>query len=211
MTRFVCEEVAAVGMAALDELEHNPPRGVAEYFEQQFDQLRINLQLPFTRDSLGILLVARGGITPLELADALGAAAWDVEDALRPLRRLLIGHERLSLLGAEHFRGALERRLGERETNRYRALLLAWCERYEAAGWPLETPAYALSNYAVLLREAGAREKLYRLPGAPWRRRRLAQTGSYAGYVDDLWLAREAAAEPPADLVEVVRALMRVG
>jgi hypothetical protein len=101
--------------------------------------------------------------------------------------------------------------LGERETNRYRALLLAWCERYEAAGWPLETPAYALSNYALLLREAGAREKLYRLSGAPWRRRRLAQTGSYAGYVDDLWFALEAAAEPPADLVEVVRASMRVG
>src|SRR5262249_18047709 len=146
MTRFVCEELASDGLEALVRLEKAPPKGAQAYFAQQMEQLRASAQYPLTRDILGVLLAALSGMTVEEVADALQASQWDVEPAIRPVRRFLIGRARLELMHA-YFRRELERQFGNREQRKYRTLLVEWCARYEREGWPEDTPDYVLSQY----------------------------------------------------------------
>ncbi len=98
MTRFVCEEVASNGLDALTKLEAEPPKGAQAYFAQQIEQLLANTQHPLTPDVLGVLLAALNSMKVEEIADVLKATQWDVEQAIRPIRRFLIGRERLEFM-----------------------------------------------------------------------------------------------------------------
>jgi hypothetical protein len=211
MTRFVSEEVASGGLDALVRLEKAPPRGAQAYFAQQMEQLRASSQYQLTRDVLSVLLVALGGMTTEELADALKAGVWVVGQAIQPVRRFLIGRERFELMHI-YFRRELERQFGSREQKNRSAMLLEWCTRYEKAGWPDDTPDYVLSNYVRHLQKNNDFEHIYRLISPAWMTRRWTQTHSYSGYVDDVFTTMEtAASEQPSNLFQQVRAAMLVG
>jgi hypothetical protein len=211
MTRFVCEEVASDGLNALTKLEKEPPKGAQAYFAQQIDQLRASAQYPLTRDILSVLLAALSGMTVGEIADVLKASPWDVEQAIRPVRRFLIGHERLELMHA-YFRRELERQFSIREQKQRAALLVEWCATYETEGWPEDTPHYVLSTYVAHLRKSNNSAHIYRLINPAWMKRRWTQTRSYSGYLDDVFNAMEAAiSEEPPNLFQQIRAASLVG
>jgi hypothetical protein len=94
--RFVCHDVARGGEQALATLERESPQGVRDYFSWQLLQLKSRA----SRDGnvawslLELLVAARGGMTPQELADVLDVPSHVVDSTLKPLRRFLQGAPR---------------------------------------------------------------------------------------------------------------------
>ncbi len=188
--RFVCQDVAAKGEAALVLLEKSPPRDVRAYFQGQLAQLRSLATSQLSRDILGLLLVVLGGISAEEIADILGTGRWNVDEAITPIRRFLIGDETLELMHLQ-LKGAVADLFSRREKQAYPQKLLDWCRTYEAANWPDETPPYILEHYAQHLQAMDAREELKALfADQHWMKARIPQRAyTYDGYLADLEIA----------------------
>jgi len=153
LARFVAEESAAAG-AVPPTLRGDAPKGVRAYFARQVDQLIATGDSALTRDVLGTLCVARGGLSRRDLADLLGAEPLDIGRVLEPARRFLLGQERLELMHLE-LREALQDEFSAKHLRSCTSRILAWCETQAASGWPARTPRYVLEHYAYHLDAAG--------------------------------------------------------
>lgn len=155
LARFVAEESAAAG-AIPSTLRDDAPKGVRAYFARQVDQLIAVGDSTLTRDVLGTLCVARGGLSRRDLAEVLGAEPLDVGKVLEPARRFLLGQERLELMHLE-LREALQDEFSPKHLRVCTDRVLTWCAAQAQAGWPARTPRYALEHYAHHLDAAGDR------------------------------------------------------
>jgi tetratricopeptide (TPR) repeat protein len=204
-TRFACAEVAEQGADALERLKQQPPAGVREYFGQQLQQLVAEAPSKRVREALGLMLVARGPIAIAEIADALAAPLWDLQTDFTPIRRFMLGEERLTLMHDE-LAHALAAWFTPTERAALRSRLLGWCRAYAERGWPDDTPDYIVEHYAGHLFDAGDFDALDRLLASPWvalPRRRL---GSHAALLRALGQALEvAASRHPAWLEQELR------
>jgi hypothetical protein len=158
--RFVCQEVAAQGEAALARLEKDPPDDVEAYFRQQFEQLDALAEGDLTWDILRLLVVALGGMSLDEMAEVLGVAKRQARKAVEPIRRFLLGEERLELMHLQ-LRKVVAEDVSASEQKESLRKLLAWCRAYREQGWPDETPPYVLAHYVAHLKAAGQVEDLY--------------------------------------------------
>jgi tetratricopeptide (TPR) repeat protein len=204
--RFVAEDLHAKGEGVLDRLEQDPPSDVKAYFAWQLQQLRSRATGATTRALLGLLLVTHGPISSAELADVLGESTLEVEDAVEPIRRFLLGDERVEWMH-QQLRSAVSDLLGRRERERARVRLLDWLTSYEKAGWPDATPDYAIAFTGSHLAEVDDRRGLYGLVSRRWRDLSLARWGSYWWFMRDVSLAAEAAHKDD-DLVRATRAAL---
>jgi tetratricopeptide (TPR) repeat protein len=205
--RFVGQDVAMRGEAALREIEAHPPRDVEEYFRQQLAQLRGRADGEVSWDILGLLTVAFGGMTADELAEALGASKHIVREGLAPIQRFLLGEARYELMHLQ-LRKAVGAEFSARERADYQGKLMAWCRDYEAQGWPTETPDYALNHYAQHLAQAGDSAALYGLISKSWLDRKFARTHSHRAFARDVDVAIEAAQAD--DSIEGLAQLIRL-
>jgi tetratricopeptide (TPR) repeat protein len=114
------------------------------------------------RDLLGLLTVARGGLTAADLAELTNQSTRQVHGRLRKVAArafdtrnahwrpeipvYLLGHEDLQAIAAEE--------LGEHQRAAYRHRLHEWADRYRSLGWPSQTPEYLLRGYHRMLTAA---------------------------------------------------------
>jgi len=187
--RYLCEDVADWGEEAEARLDALPPlEEVEDYFRMQLGLLDERAEGEDIHHILGMLVVARGGMTADELADALEMPKWRVLDALKPVRRFLLGEERMELMHLE-FRRLVEREwFTKRERKSYEERLLDYCAR-----WREHESDYALEHYAAHLFEVGRREELYGLIDREWMELKRRRTGSHRSFAADVDLAFRAA------------------
>jgi hypothetical protein len=187
--RFVCQEVAVEGERALARLEQAPPTDVEAYFRQQFRQLDRLAEGEHTWDILGLLLVALGGMTIDEMAEALGLGRRQARKAVEPIMRFLLGKTRIELMHLQ-LRKVVAGEFSTDEQAAYRQRLLDWCQRYETQGWPDETPDYVLAYYASHLVEARQIDDLFALvESQEWTAAKYVDTPWAGSLVQDLQLA----------------------
>ena len=157
--RFVAQDVATKGEAALTELAARPPGGVEEYFRDQLGKLREAAgDADLTWAILGFLAAGMGGLTADELAELIRTPARKVRVAIVPIERYLLPGERLELMHLQ-LRKVLEEEFGPAELRKRRAALADWCRGYQDRGWPDETPGYVLAHAAAHFREANDKER----------------------------------------------------
>jgi hypothetical protein len=207
--RFVAEEVGRDGSTALERLEQDPPADVEQYFHDELQRLReVAEEGEVAWDVLGLLAVALGGLRRVELAEALELPIRTVRRALDPIGRfLLVNADDAVEFFHRNLRAALVEgdEFTDSELSAYRDRLIGLCRRYQAAGWPEATPAYALVHYAEHLRAAGEITALLALPDRRWMRRHQESRRSLAGCARDVELALACAdsGRPPVLAQEV--------
>jgi tetratricopeptide (TPR) repeat protein len=205
LARFVSEDVATGGEQALAHLEREPPTGVKDYFRRQFEQLNTHAESDTAWGVLSLLLVARGPMSDVELAAVLDLSPRLVRRAIEPIRRFLLGRERLELMHLE-LRSVVAEQLSSDEQQAAQSSLLAWCIRFAQAGWPDDTPDYILSHYAGHLQQAHDHEALYALISQRWMDLKARRTHSHRSFAQDVLHAIDAAAsEAPSNLLQEVR------
>jgi tetratricopeptide (TPR) repeat protein len=204
--RYVGEDVVKQGELALAQIERGgqSPQGVRDYFQDQYNAMKPAAQ-GLAKQVFGILLAALGGMSTEEMADLLKQDKQDLDDALEPVQRFLIGQPRMEFMHLE-LRQAVEQLFSRHERQGYQEQLLAWCRSYEPHHWPEETPAYVLSYYPGHLHAAGDSQALYGLIDQPWMERQFARTRTHRRFAEDVQLTIEqAAAETPLNWRQLIR------
>jgi hypothetical protein len=166
-------------------------------------------------DVLGLLAVARGGLTDKNLAELVNARPHQVRKRLRGITgRSFVPNEsghvlvadaendlRAHVLGHDELRRRALADLGETAMATYEAQLHAWADDYRARGWPADTPPYLLYDYSRMLRRAGGTERLVSLVIDPHRQRLLLARASVDAALSEIELARQVIEnESPDDL-----------
>ncbi|MET9432879.1 hypothetical protein [Streptomyces sp. NPDC006551] len=163
-------------------------------------------------DLLALLTAAGGGLTADDLAELTGAVPYRVRDVLRTgPGRTFAARSDAYLLAHEELQAQAVEMLGRRELDRYRRVLHAWAEEWQARDWPAETPDYLLRGYFSMLRAAGDVERMVGCALDSVRHDRLLEaTGGDIVALDEVRLAEEAfvGAGVP-DLVDLVRLVIR--
>ncbi|MEE4491029.1 hypothetical protein [Streptomyces sp. BE230] len=125
----------------------------------------------------GLLAVAGGGLRAADLAELTGLSVDHVDRLVHgPAGRALVADDPVSrtyALADLSLARAVREALGEEGVPRYSRQLLAWSQRYRAAGWPDGTPPFPLEHQLRLLTDAG--ERAAYIVDVP-RLRRLAHT-----------------------------------
>ncbi|MFG1948147.1 hypothetical protein [Nonomuraea sp. NPDC048826] len=160
---------------------------------------------------LGLLAVARGGLTPEDLAALTGQDRYEIKDRLDSnIFRFAMGTESYAFAHETLLRIAEERLAGDLDG--YRSRIHAWADSYRARGWPEDTPAYLLTSYRRLL--TGARLVEHALD--PARQARMSRLiGGQAAALREIAAAQDAVRDQPepdlADLVRLTVARDRLG
>ena len=191
--RFVCDAIARRGPGELRRLEEHPPSDADDFFRGQLAALADAELGDMSWEVLGTLVAAYGGMTDAELAEVLDQPLRKLRDALKPVRRYLVGderltifHKRLSDLVAGEFSAPERRQRAER--------MLAWCRSYDQRAWPPETPGYVL-DWCAQHYLAADPAAVVALPSRAWLERHRQSTGSAAGFIRDVEVAIGAAAD----------------
>lgn len=190
--RFVCEAIAEQGPGELERLERAPPKDAEDYFREQLRRLDEAELGDVSWRVLGALVVAHGGMTEDELAELLEQPRRAMRGALRPVRRFLLGDERLEIF----HRSLTELVAGEfssAELAQLRERFVAWCRGYQDRGWPSETPRYIVEQCAQHYAEHEPASAIALIDQA-WLDRQRETVGAAAGFIRDLTLALGAAA-----------------
>jgi tetratricopeptide (TPR) repeat protein len=191
--RFVCDAIARRGLDELRRLEEHPPTDAEDYFRDQLAALADAELGDVSWEVLGTLVAAYGGMTDAELAEVLDQPLRKLRDALKPVRRYLVGDERLAIF---HKRlsdlVAGEFSVGERRQRAER--MLAWCRGYDQRAWPPETPGYVLDWCAQHYLAADPAAAVA-LPSRAWLECHRQSSGSATGFIRDVEVAIGAAGD----------------
>ncbi len=189
--RFVCEAIARRGPAELDRLERNPPQDAEEYFREQLERLSEAELGDVSWRVLGALVVASGGMTEGELAEVLEQPPRALRVALRPIRRYLVGDDRLAIFH-KRLTDLVAGEFTAHELAELRDSMVAWCQRYEQQDWPAETPRYILDHCSEHYLTADPKLAVG-LPSKAWLERHRRTSGAAAGFIRDVGVALDAA------------------
>ncbi|WP_424642513.1 hypothetical protein [Embleya sp. AB8] len=171
------------------------------------------------RHLVGLLAVARSGLTTGELEELLGVPPDEIDEKLRGisgrslvprtagidetpagLHRHVLGHKELQQAALD----ALGRTAAD---DRYGRQLRGWAASYRAEGWPAETPYYLLNGYVGLLRRTHDTDGLIALALDPRRQLRLvARDGVDIALADLESAVRTVTGNEPADLAVLAAA-----
>ncbi|MEU3482549.1 hypothetical protein ACI2LO_26955 [Streptomyces sp. NPDC033754] len=167
-------------------------RAIRAEAERELKRLLEAGGLPY--ELLALLTAVGGGLTADDLAELTGEVPYRVRDVLRtgPGRTFAVRGEAYLLAHEELVAGAREM-LGERELDRWRAVLHAWADTWRERGWPEETPDHLLHGYVPMLRAAGDVERLVACAEDGRRHERLlAVTGGDAAALAEIRAAEDA-------------------
>jgi NACHT domain len=204
--RALAPEVAQAG-AIPPALLDKPPAGVRVYFQRQLDLLWGSAKGNLARDVLGVLVVARAGLSQADLAGILGREPYEVEEVIGLIQRFLIGSERYELMHLE-LRKAVQEKFSAAPRAGYCQRLLGWCASYARQGWPAAAPAYVLQQYARHLEAEGRVDERHVLVTDPaFRAAQRDGLGDIETSLGDVRAALKTALERD----EVVRAVQCVG
>ncbi|MFE5730786.1 hypothetical protein ACFQ7A_07750 [Streptomyces sp. NPDC056528] len=141
------------------------------------------------REVACLIAAASGGLSAQDLADLMGeVSAWEVEEVLggslgrsfqhRPAQWPIPGEQPEHLFSFAHEelqQGALKR-ISRAALEGYRARVHAFTDTWREAGWPPDTPEYALVGYPQLLRNLADTARLTVLATDGMRHERLWET-----------------------------------
>ncbi|MCK8438902.1 hypothetical protein G3I77_39765 [Streptomyces sp. D2-8] len=141
------------------------------------------------REVACLIAAANGGLSAQDLADLMGeVSAWEVEEVLggslgrsfqpRPAQWQATGQQPEQLFSFAHEelqQGALKR-ISTAALEGYRARVHAFTDAWRQAGWPADTPEYALVGYPQLLRNLADTTRLTVLATDAVRHERLWET-----------------------------------
>ncbi|MFK0264191.1 hypothetical protein ACIQU1_23120 [Streptomyces angustmyceticus] len=141
------------------------------------------------REAACLIAAANGGLSAQDLADLMGeASAWEVEEVLggslgrsfqhRPAQWPAPGEQPAHLFSFAHEelqQGALKR-ISRAALQGYRTRVHAATDAWREAGWPPDTPEYALVGYPQLLRNLADTTRLTALATDVVRHERLWET-----------------------------------
>ncbi|MER6473739.1 trypsin-like serine protease [Streptomyces collinus] len=173
------------------------------------------------RELACLTAAAGGGLSATDLArmarkqGSMGSEGpawetWEIEETLggaagrsfqrRPAQWTAIGSDALFALGHDELHNGVLARLPDSALDEYRVRVHTYVERWQDAGWPIDTPEYALVGYPVLLRQLGDTRRLTALATSQARHARLWRaTGSDAqalSEIADTFRLQLASAEP---------------
>jgi len=151
--RFVSQEVVQAGRIP-DHLAKQRPQAIRDYFKLQLDLVTKSASGGLARDVLGLLVVARAGLSRADVAAILESEPLDIKLVIEQIKRFLLGEERFELMHLE-LRQAIAAEYSDQRLGHYRQLLLDWCARYGKSGWPDNAPIYVVEQYAKHLEAAG--------------------------------------------------------
>ena len=113
---------------------------------------------------LGLVTVARGGLSANDMAELSGESPWTVEQTLRSVLGRTF-HGRLAhwasssppvfVLAHEELQQSAAEYLSRAELDMFTSELHEWASTYQVRNWPPETPVYLLRGYHRLLVAAG--------------------------------------------------------
>ncbi|MEU6379685.1 protein kinase [Streptomyces sp. NPDC046909] len=153
---------------------------------------------------LGVLLVAREPMTADELAAILGWPISRVMEERAQAGGLVDGAHALCLTSDGHAEAMRTVSAGCREASLGRLLL--WAGRFARDGWPDDTPAYVVRQYANHLGESAGASALAELPCPQWLKLK-EKHHALSSLTSDLELAVETAArQDPPDWAHMVSA-----
>ncbi|ADJ44105.1 hypothetical protein AMES_2282 [Amycolatopsis mediterranei S699] len=157
--------------------------------ERDLDRL-LHAEAGEARDTLGLLVAARGGLSRDDLVELIGRGSAlpapddgvasgiggpdQVESRVRAIlnsvgSRVFSRREarcnpgsapEIYLLGHEGLQDEAVLRFGEEALQAYRDRITAWADGYRDQGWPVSTPQFLLLGYPRLLQDAGQLERL---------------------------------------------------
>ncbi|WP_086706421.1 hypothetical protein [Streptomyces antimycoticus] len=141
------------------------------------------------REVAYLIAAANGGLSAQDLADLIGeVSAWEVEEVLggslgrsfqhRPTQWPAPGDQPAHLISFAHQelqQGAVKR-ISRAALERYRARVHAFTDAWHEAGWPPDTPEYALVGYPQMLRNLADTTRLTALATDAVRHERLWET-----------------------------------
>ncbi|MGW2105107.1 hypothetical protein [Streptomyces sp. NPDC001948] len=165
---------------------------------------------------LGLLAVARGGLTSTDLAKLVDVQPHEIRELLRGITgRSFVAEDRGYIVGEQHakagsrayvlghselLKAALDG-LGNAVAAEYEARLHSWADDYRAQGWPADTPSYLLCDYTSMLRSKGNAKRLAAFILDPRRQRALLDRGLVDTAVSEVELTRQQVErETPGDL-----------
>ena len=121
------------------------------------------------RKLLGLVTVARGGLSRDDLAELSGEPPRTVDRTLRSvlgrtfygrLNRWRVSAPPVFVLAHEELQQAAEKSLARDELAGFLGQLHVWADQYRQRGWPAETPEYLLRGYHRLLVATGDIERM---------------------------------------------------
>ncbi|MFF5076185.1 hypothetical protein ACFY36_03980 [Actinoplanes sp. NPDC000266] len=169
------------------------------------------------RDIVGLITVARGGLTLADVAALTAESAWTVGQRLRAVsgRTFLPRPSRWRpedapptyVIGHEALQADALAALSPRAMDGFRQRLRGWAEAFAARGWPEDTPEYLATGYFALLRDAGDTARQVSLAVDPGRGDWLAElTGSDSHALAEIHDLLDALAESSdPDLLAMLR------
>ncbi|MCB8978692.1 MAG: ATP-binding protein [Ardenticatenaceae bacterium] len=189
LARFVSQEVAESEdrQAKLASIKNDLPKDVLAYFDGQLKYLQSRANIQLSQDVLGLLLITKGKIASVEIAGVLKKRTWDVEQAIKPIQRFLIGQEHYELMHLE-LRRAVAKRFSQSELKSFERKIMNWGYQFQSDGWQENTPRYLLLHYAAHLYDNHEFERLYQLLDRNYMRAKLTVNGSYSAFGQDVML-----------------------
>ena len=189
-----------------DDLRKLKP-GLKGYFDRWLDDQRTlwGKESPLKEQNVQILLnVLASSLGPLDKGDVLHLttlSSWDLEEALRPLNRFVIGDGKINGYTFSHPRLGyyFKDKLSEREQHDWEEKFLAWgrdtVQALELALLtPVKTPPYIVQYYGIHLEQTHASaETMLTLVCQGWHRAWEVQEGSFSGFLTDVERAWKAA------------------
>ena len=121
------------------------------------------------RKLLGLVTVARGGLSRDDLAELSGESPWTVDRTLRSVlgrtfhgcpNRWRVSAPPVFVLAHEELQQTAARSLSPDELAGFLGQLHDWAEQYRQRGWPAGTPEYLLRGYHRLLVATGDIERM---------------------------------------------------
>ena len=135
--------------------------------ERELDHLLDDRRLG--RKLLGLVTVARGGLSHDDLVELSGEPPRTVDRTLRSvlgrtfygrLNRWQVSAPPVFVLAHEELQQSAIKSLGRNELTWFLGQLHEWAERYRQRGWPAETPEYLLRGYHRVLVTIGDMEQM---------------------------------------------------
>ena len=149
------------------------------------------------QDLLGLLTVARGGLSAPDLEELTDLPRWDIEEILHTATGRTFARRasrwtpgtlpETYLLGHEELQATATAYLGEGRLVGYRNRLHAWADAWRSRGWPPGTPEYLLGGYYRLLEDVGDLPRMIEFAGDMARHDRMLDvTGGDAAAVAEI-------------------------